>query len=100
MTRRTTPRDAPSRQSSNLMVRLDEESKAALAGAAKLRGVSVSDYVRTVTISQAQREVKAAREKLIVLTADEQLQFWNALCERPRLTAAQKRLSAIMRGQA
>ena len=44
-----------------LMVRLDPESKAALADAAELRGISVSDYVRLVTVAQARREVSAAR---------------------------------------
>ena len=37
---------------SPLMVRLDEESKQCLAEAASLRHVSVSDYVRTVTVPQ------------------------------------------------
>ena len=38
---------------SPLMVRLDKESKQCLAEAANLRHVSVSDYVRTVTVPQA-----------------------------------------------
>ena len=35
---------------SPLMVRLDHESKKCLAKAAELRRISVSDYVRTVTV--------------------------------------------------
>lgn len=81
-----------------LMVRLDEESKACLAQAAELRRVSLSDYVRTVTVAQARREVLAAREQTVALTADEQLAFWNALNEVPKLTKAQRRLGATMRG--
>ena len=46
----------------SLMVRLDEESKSYLSQAAELRGISLSDYVRTVTVSQARREVSAAGE--------------------------------------
>ena len=84
---------------SPLMVRLDEESKACLVQAAELRRVSLSDYVRTVTVAQARREVLAAREAILTLAADEQLAFWNALNETPTLTEAQQRLGATMRGE-
>ena len=85
---------------SPLMVRLDEESKAFLARAAELRHISVSDYVRTVTVPQAKREVESARDQTVFLTPDEQLTFWNALQAAPKLTPAQKRLGAMMRGDA
>jgi uncharacterized protein (DUF1778 family) len=81
------------------MVRLDGDSKAVLAEAAGLRRVSVSDYVRTVTVAQARREVRAAREQIIGLTADEQLAFWTALSEPPVLTEPQRRLGRLMRGE-
>ncbi|HKI34237.1 MAG TPA: DUF1778 domain-containing protein [Gemmataceae bacterium] len=84
---------------SPLMVRLDAESKAYLGKAAKLRRISVSDYVRTVTVPQAQKEVLAAREQTISLTSEEQLAFWNALNDPPRLTKAQRQLGAAMRGE-
>jgi uncharacterized protein (DUF1778 family) len=80
------------------MVRLDDESKSYLAEAAELRQISVSDYVRTVTVAQARREVEAARDQTIALTPDEQLAFWTALDAAPALTPAQRRLGAIMRG--
>jgi uncharacterized protein (DUF1778 family) len=80
------------------MVRLDDDSKACLFEAAKLRGISVSDYVRTVTLPQARREVLASREQTLVMTPAEQLAFWNALAARPVLTASQKRLGKLMRG--
>jgi uncharacterized protein (DUF1778 family) len=80
------------------MVRLDEESKAYLVQAAKLRRISVSDYVRTVTVAQARREVLAAHEQIIALTPEEQLAFWKALNETPTLTGAQRQLGAVMRG--
>jgi uncharacterized protein (DUF1778 family) len=81
------------------MVRLDRESKEYLSRAAELRRISVSDYVRTVTVAQAQREVRAAQAQAISLTPDEQLAFWNALNEPPRLTEAQRQLGAVMRGE-
>ena len=87
------------RRPSPLMVRLDEESKASLVQAAELRRITVSDYVRTVTVAQARREVQSAQERTLTLAADEQLAFWNALNETPKLTAAQRRLAATMRGE-
>ncbi|MBN2578985.1 MAG: DUF1778 domain-containing protein [Pirellulales bacterium] len=81
------------------MVRLDEESKQCLAQAADLRHISVSDYVRAVTIPQAKREIRAAQEDVITLTSEEQLSFWSALNKSPKLTAAQRRLGATMRGK-
>jgi uncharacterized protein (DUF1778 family) len=84
---------------SSLMVRLDDGDKTCLTQAAKLRRISVSDYVRTVTVAQARREVDAAREQIISLTPQEQLAFWNALNETPQLTDAQRDLGAVMRGE-
>lgn len=85
--------------SSSLMVRLDEESKHYLSTAASLRRISVSDYVRTVTVAQARREVEAASEQTIALTAEEQIAFWNALNQPAPLTDAQRRLGTLMRGE-
>lgn len=87
------------RKPSPLMVRLDDESKAYLSRAAELRRISVSDYVRTVTVAQARREVLAAGEQTLVLTPEEQLAFWKALNETPTVTDAQRRLGAMMRGE-
>ena len=95
--RGSTGKATPSR---TLVVRLDEESKRVLSRAAELRHISVSDYVRQVMVAQAQREVQAAEANTIVLTPEEQLAFWKALNEPVRLTEAQKRLGAIMRGEA
>ena len=83
-----------------LMVRLDEESKAYLVRAAELRHVSTSDYVRTMIVPQARREVLAARQQTLALTPEEQLAFWNALNAPPALTPAQQRLGRVMRGEA
>ncbi len=84
----------------NLLVRLDDESKSYLTQAAALRRISVSDYVRIVTVEHAKREVLAARQQITAMTPDEQLAFWNALNEPVKLTPAQKKLSAVMRGKA
>ena len=84
---------------SPLMVRLDAESKQALVKAAELRKISLSDYVRTVTVAQARREVASAQEQTIQMTPSEQLAFWQALQAPPELTPAQKRLALLMRGE-
>jgi uncharacterized protein (DUF1778 family) len=81
------------------MVRLDDEGKALLSQAAQLRRISVSDYVREVTLAQARKEVLAAREQTIALTPEEQLAFWNALNAPPTLTDAQRRLGKLMQGE-
>jgi len=59
----------------------------------------VSDYVRAVTVSHARKEVLATRDRTIILTPEEQLTFWNALNQTPRLTAAQRKLGATMLGE-
>jgi len=86
-------------KSHQLMVRLDEDSKSYLAKAAELRKVSISDYVRMVTVSQARREVSQAEQDTIALSPDEQLTFWNALNSPPSLTEAQRELGRTMRGE-
>ena len=72
---RTTRPNQSADKPTTLMVRLDVDSKAVLARAAELRGTSISDFVRMVTVSQARREVAAAEEQLIAMTAEEQLAF-------------------------
>jgi uncharacterized protein (DUF1778 family) len=88
------------RASKTLMVRLDEESKSLLKRAAGIRRISVSDYVRIITVAQARKEVQASEQNLLVLTAEEQLAFWTALNRTPTLTENQRRLGKIMRGEA
>jgi uncharacterized protein (DUF1778 family) len=83
----------------SLMVRIDEEGKQLVSEAARLRRISASDYVRTVVVSQARREVAFARERTILLSPEEQLAFWEALQAPARPTPAQARLGALMRGE-
>jgi uncharacterized protein (DUF1778 family) len=83
---------------SSLVVRLDEDSKDVLARAAAARGISISDYVRQVTVTQARKEVAALTSQTIAMTADEQFAFWTALNAPVTLTSAQKKLGKLMRG--
>jgi uncharacterized protein (DUF1778 family) len=87
------------KSTTTLMVRLDKESKNALAQAASLRKISVSDYVRVVTVAQARKEVSASGEHTISLSAPEQFAFWAALNQATKLTPAQKSLGKVMRGE-
>jgi uncharacterized protein (DUF1778 family) len=84
---------------SALMVRLDAEGKRLLVEAAELRRISVSDYVRIVTVAQARRDVASAREQTIALSPEEQRAFWQALEAPAKPTPAQKRLGSLMRGE-
>ncbi|MEZ4314163.1 MAG: DUF1778 domain-containing protein [Polyangiaceae bacterium] len=94
------PRRAkPASKSANLMVRVDRPSKDIITRAARIRGVSASDYVRSVVVAQARREVEEARTRTILLTPEEQLAFWQALDRPAPLTPRQKKLGRIMRGE-
>ena len=86
-------------KSNQLMVRLDEESKSYIVRAAGLRKMSISNYVRMVTVSQARREVSHAEQSILALTPEEQLTFWNALDAPSELTGSQRELGRLMRGK-
>jgi uncharacterized protein (DUF1778 family) len=96
---RKTTKLKPKSAGPTLMVRLDAESKSLMTEAAELRRMSLSDYVRSIMVDQARREIAAAAQGVIVMSADEQLAFWNALQEPPTLTPAQQRLAASMKGR-
>lgn len=83
----------------SLMVRVAPADKKLIRKAAELRHISVSDYVRSVTLTQAKREVEDEGERVIRLSPQGQLAFWNALHEPVMLTEAQKRLGRIARGE-
>ena len=85
-------------KTANLMLRMDQTSKKVLTRAATLRGVTTSDYVRQVVLTQARRELEEARTRTISLSVDEQRAFWEALQAPSRLTKAQRQLSRVMRG--
>jgi uncharacterized protein (DUF1778 family) len=96
---RATQRSAVQTKSSSLLVRLDRPSKKTIAEAAHLRGVSTSDYVRSVVAAQARRDLQEANTRTLVLSAEDQLAFWNALHEPVTLTERQRELGEIMRGE-
>lgn len=82
----------------NLMVRLEPRAKKVIAQAAELRHISTSDYVRSVVVAQAERELEQAKESTVGLTPAEQLAFWQALHEPVKLTERQKQLGKLMQG--
>lgn len=96
---RATKRGAVQTKSCALLVRLDRPSKKTITEAAHLRGVSTSDYVRSVVAAQARRDLQEANTRAIMLSAEDQLAFWNALHEPVTLTDRQRALSKIMRGE-
>jgi uncharacterized protein (DUF1778 family) len=81
-----------------LQTRLDPKSKQTIAQAAMLRHVSLSDYVRSVLVSTAKREVEQAKKRVLQMTADEQERFWMALQAPVKLTENQCKLGKIMQG--
>jgi uncharacterized protein (DUF1778 family) len=81
----------PSKKSENLMVRVDRSSKSVIARAARLRGVSASDYVRSIVVAEARREVEESRTKALLLRPEEQLAFRRALQRPISLTRRQAR---------
>lgn len=81
------------------MVRVDTSSKQVIAHAARIRGISASDYIRSVVVAQAKREVEEARTRTILLTPEEQLAFWQALDRPAELTPRQRELGRLMRGE-
>src|ERR1700677_3862456 len=97
--RSSTPSKKTPGATTALMVRLDAESKAYISRAADLRRISVSDYVRTVLVPQARREVLASSEQIITLSSEDQVAFWKVLNEPPKVTAAQRELGSVMRGE-
>ena len=88
------------RSSAILQARLDQESKDLIAEAAQLRSLGITDYVRAVLVPAARREVDEAKKNILTLTADEQKACWDALQSPPRVTASQKRLGQLIRGEA
>lgn len=81
------------------MVRIDPTSKSVIARAARLRGVSASDYVRLVVLAQARLDVDEAESRTMTLSRADQLAFWKALQESRPLTKKQRELGRVMRGE-
>jgi len=81
------------------MIRVDRPSKTIITKAARLRGISASDYVRSVVVAAARRDLEESRAHALKLSAAEQRAFWAALHEPVTLTPRQRELSRLMRGR-
>ena len=88
---------SPAKQET-LMVRIDTKSKRLVKRAAELRRISASDYVRDVVVKQAEKEVAAAEDRTVRMSAEDQLAFWTALHAPVKLTRAQRRLGKLAKG--
>lgn len=64
-----------------------------------MQGVDMRSQIIQNSVPLCPVRVEEAMNNTIDLTTDEQLTFWNALNEAPRLTKSQKKLGAIMRGK-
>lgn len=89
----------PKAKSANLMVRLDPAGKATIERAAAYRRLSTSDYVRTVMVAQADKELREAQGNIIALSPSEQEAFWLALQADVSLSPKQQGLGRVMRGE-
>ena len=94
-----TPSHSSAAKAANLMVRLDPKSKRLLQRVAALKGVSTSDYVRSVVVTSARRDLLENEGHVLSLTAPEQVAFWQALAGPASLTPRQMRLAELMRGK-
>ena len=80
-----------------MLVRFDRRAKALIRRAARHRGLSVSDYVRSRIVALAQQDVEEAASGVLRLGRDDQVALWRAL-QHPRVPAAvQKALGRRVR---
>jgi uncharacterized protein (DUF1778 family) len=81
----------------NLLVRFDPAGKTLVKRAAAIRGLTVSDYVRSRIVSLARQDVEEADTGVLRLSREDQIAFWQALQNPPPPTEAQRRLGALVR---
>ena len=84
-------------KSANLLVRCDRESKRVLERAAHLRGLTLSDYVRSRIVPLARQDVEEAETSVLRLPRDAQVSFWQALQNPPPLSRKQRELGRLVR---
>jgi uncharacterized protein (DUF1778 family) len=94
--RSTGQKRAPTKGAS-LLVRVDAKAKTLVQRAADARGLTVSDYVRTLLVAQAQRDVDESETGVLRLAREDQLALWQALQHPPAPTEAQKALGRRVR---
>ncbi|MBL8951521.1 MAG: DUF1778 domain-containing protein [Myxococcaceae bacterium] len=88
---------ASSPKTANVLIRFDARRKATVRRAAALRGLSVSDYVRSRIVSLAERDLEEAETGVLRLGREAQLSLWRALQNPPPPTKAQRALGELIR---
>jgi uncharacterized protein (DUF1778 family) len=81
----------------NLLVRFNRSAKSLVKQAADLRGLSISDYVRSRIVPLAKQDVDEAATGILRLPKEAQIAFWQALQHPPALTPAQRALGKLVR---
>ena len=84
-------------KNANLLVRFDQGGKSLVLRAAGLRGLSLSDYVRTRILPLARQDVDEAETGVLRLAKQDQIAFWQALQHPPAPTRAQRALGKLVR---
>ena len=84
-------------KNANLLVRFDSGTKSLVVRAASLRGLSVSDYVRTRIVPLAKQDVDEAETGVLRLAKQDQIALWQALQHPPAPTRAQRELGKLVR---
>ncbi len=84
-------------KTANVLIRFDAKRKARIRRAAELRGLSVSDYVRSRIVAIAERDIEEAQTWVLRLGREDQIVPWRAL-QKPRPpTKAQRALGKLIR---
>ncbi len=81
----------------SLLVRVDRRSKALLRKAAEVRGLTVSDYVRSRIVPLARQDVLEADTGVLRLDRESQIALWRALQNPPAPTRAQRSLGKLIK---
>lgn len=95
MSRVTAHKDGPRDES--LLVRIDRRSKSLLRKAAAVRGLSVSDYVRSRVVPLARQDLIEADTGVLKLSREDQLALWRAIQNPRPATPAQRALGKLIR---
>jgi len=88
---------ASTSKDANLLVRCDSGTKKMLERAASVRGLSLSDYVRSRIVPLAKQDVEEADAGVLRLPREAQIAFWQALQNPPEPTEAQRELGRRVR---
>ena|SRR5215472_13817384 len=81
----------------NLLVRFDRSDKVLVQRAAHLRGLTVSDYVRSKILPLARQDIEEVNFNVLRLPKADQIAFWRALQHPPALSKTQKALGRLVR---